>query len=258
MRKIIKLLVGLVLFGVIAHHGYSADEENSATAAKMPAIPKGKESDVKYYTADGGTLFGREALEQMPKAGLVLWLAGNQFFAMDEVVHTFQKQHPGTKVGLITLPPGLLLQAIKAGGWIYAEKDYRELPDIYASVNLGHLKQLKASGAMDSYFVYMLAATQVANAQPDGYTLVVLTSSALAINQHLYKQINYSPENDFTPICLYVKSPLILAVTPSMPIKLPGSSSAGPTTLSRLSPGVTLRVSPIMLLAITFSGRGRK
>ena len=65
----------------------------------------------------------------------------------------------------------------------------------------------------------MLAATQVANAQPDGYTLVVLTSSALTINQHLYKQINYSPENDFTPICLYVKSPLILAVTPSMPIK---------------------------------------
>jgi tripartite-type tricarboxylate transporter receptor subunit TctC len=48
----------------------------------------------------------------------------------------------------------------------------------------------------------MLAATQVANAQPDGHTLVVLTSSALAINQHLYKQINYSPENDFTPICL--------------------------------------------------------
>ena len=36
----------------------------------------------------------------------------------------------------------------------------------------------------------MLAATQVANAQPDGHTLVVLTSSALAINQHLYKQIN--------------------------------------------------------------------
>ena len=157
MRKIIKLLVGLVLFGVIAHHGYSADEENSATAAKMPAIPKGKVLYVKYYTADGGTLFGREALEQMPKAGLVLWLAGNQFFAMDEVVHTFRnKQHPGTKGrSLITLPPGLLLQAIKAGGWIYAEKDYRELPDIYASVNLGHLKQLKASGAMDSYFVYM-------------------------------------------------------------------------------------------------------
>jgi len=36
----------------------------------------------------------------------------------------------------------------------------------------------------------MLAAQQVATATPDGHTLVVLTSSALSINQHLYKQMN--------------------------------------------------------------------
>jgi tripartite-type tricarboxylate transporter receptor subunit TctC len=65
----------------------------------------------------------------------------------------------------------------------------------------------------------MLAANQVANAAPDGHTLVVLTSSALAINQWLYKQINYNPEADFTPISLYVKSPLILVVNPSIPVK---------------------------------------
>jgi ABC-type molybdate transport system substrate-binding protein len=97
----------------------------------------------------------------MPKAALVLWLAGNQFFAMDDVVHVFQAQHPGTTVGLITLPPGLLLQAIKAGGWVYADKEYRGLPDVYASVNLGHLKQLKASGAMESYMVYMHNELQI-------------------------------------------------------------------------------------------------
>ena len=161
MRTIIKLFVGLVLFVMTPHHGYSAGEETDATVAKMPAVPKGKETDVKYYAAEGGTLIGREAFEQMPKAGLLLWLAGNQFFAMDDVVHTFQKQHPDTTVGLITLPPGLLLQAIKAGGWVYAEKDYRGLPDVYASVNLGHLKQLKASGAMDSYMVYMHNELQI-------------------------------------------------------------------------------------------------
>ena len=65
----------------------------------------------------------------------------------------------------------------------------------------------------------MLAATQVANAPADGHTLVVLTSSALAINQWLYKQINYNPEADFTPVSLYVKSPLILVVNPSIPAK---------------------------------------
>jgi tripartite-type tricarboxylate transporter receptor subunit TctC len=65
----------------------------------------------------------------------------------------------------------------------------------------------------------MLAATQVAQSQPDGHTMVVLTSSALAINQALYKQLNYNPETDFTPISLYVKSPLILVVNPSLPPK---------------------------------------
>jgi tripartite-type tricarboxylate transporter receptor subunit TctC len=65
----------------------------------------------------------------------------------------------------------------------------------------------------------MLAANYVANAPADGHTLVVLTSSALAINQWLYKQINYNPEADFTPISLYVKSPLILVVNPSIPAK---------------------------------------
>jgi tripartite-type tricarboxylate transporter receptor subunit TctC len=65
----------------------------------------------------------------------------------------------------------------------------------------------------------MIAATQVAQSPPDGHTLVVLTSSGLAINQALYKQINYNPETDFTPISLYVKSPLILVVNPELPIK---------------------------------------
>ncbi len=97
----------------------------------------------------------------MSKASLVLWLAGNQFFAMDDVVQAFQKNHPGTTVGLITLPPGLLLQAIKTGGWIYGDTAYRGLPDVYASVNLGHLKQLKTAGIMESYMVYMHNELQI-------------------------------------------------------------------------------------------------
>jgi tripartite-type tricarboxylate transporter receptor subunit TctC len=65
----------------------------------------------------------------------------------------------------------------------------------------------------------MLAANAVAAAPPDGHTLVVLTSSALAINPTLYKQISYDPNNDFIPISLYVKSPFILVVNPSIPVK---------------------------------------
>src|SRR5262249_30872826 len=64
----------------------------------------------------------------------------------------------------------------------------------------------------------MVAAQAVATAPPDGHTLVVLTSGALAINPALYKQINYDP-NDFVPIAYYVKSPFILIVDPNTPVK---------------------------------------
>jgi hypothetical protein len=65
-----------------------------ANPIKMPAIPEGKETDIKIYANGDGTIVGREALEQMPKAGLNLWLAGNQFFAMDDVIGGFHKLEP--------------------------------------------------------------------------------------------------------------------------------------------------------------------
>ena len=127
-----------------------------AAASRYAVIPPNKDTDLKLYEANGNVVAGAAALGRMQKdAQLILWLAGNQFFAMDEVVHAFQKQAPGTTVGLITLPPGLLLEAIEKGGWTYGGVEYPGLPDVYASVNLGHLKKLKAMGLADAYGVYM-------------------------------------------------------------------------------------------------------
>jgi len=156
MKKIFAVLLGLAV--LVSNANGQVAQPNGAI---MPALPKGKETDVKFYSTDGSAVTGRVAFERMTKAGLVLWLAGNQFFAMDDVVHAFQKEYPGTTVGLITLPPGLLLQAIKTGGWIYGDTAYRGQPDVYASVNLGHLKQLKTSGIMESYMVYMHNELQI-------------------------------------------------------------------------------------------------
>ena len=64
----------------------------------------------------------------------------------------------------------------------------------------------------------MLAAQYVANAAPDGYTLLVSTSSAMAINLTLYKQVNYAVK-DFTPVSYYLKSPFILVTNPDLPAK---------------------------------------
>jgi ABC-type molybdate transport system substrate-binding protein len=127
-----------------------------AVASKYAKMPPKKDSDLKLYRADGRVESGPAAFGRMQQdAQVILWLAGNQFFAMDDVVRAFQKQNPGTAVGLITLPPGLLLEAIEKGGWVYDGKEYPGLPDVYASVNLGHLKKLKAAGLADRYAVYM-------------------------------------------------------------------------------------------------------
>jgi tripartite-type tricarboxylate transporter receptor subunit TctC len=65
----------------------------------------------------------------------------------------------------------------------------------------------------------MLAASMVAAAPPDGHTLVVSTSTAMAINPVLYKKVNYDAEKDFAPISFYVKSPFILVVNNDLPVK---------------------------------------
>ena len=134
----------------------AAPQAAAKSAAALAVIPPKKDNDLKLYYADGRVIKGAEALGRMQQdAELILWLAGNQFFAMDDVVRAFQAQNRGVDVGLITLPPGLLLSAIEKGGWTYGGKDYPGRPDVYASVNLGHLKKLKQAGMMREYATYM-------------------------------------------------------------------------------------------------------
>ena len=58
----------------------------------------------------------------------------------------------------------------------------------------------------------------VAKAPPDGYTLLLGTSS-LAINPALYRRMPYDPVRDLVPIVLLVRTPNVLAVTPSLPVR---------------------------------------
>ncbi len=65
----------------------------------------------------------------------------------------------------------------------------------------------------------VLAAHIVAKAQPDGYTLLMGTSTPLAINATLHHKLSYNPGKDFVPLALVANVPFVLIVTPSLPVK---------------------------------------
>ena len=52
-----------------------------------------------------------------------------------------------------------------------------------------------------------LGAEQVARSEPDGYTIMIATSTTLAINKTLYKKLPYDPVKDFAPISLVAAVP---------------------------------------------------
>ncbi len=65
----------------------------------------------------------------------------------------------------------------------------------------------------------IVAVNAVKNTPADGHTLLVGTSAALALNQTTYKQLPYDAAKDFVPVAVYLKSPFILIVHPSLPVR---------------------------------------
>ena len=64
-----------------------------------------------------------------------------------------------------------------------------------------------------------IGAEQVARSEPDGYTIMIATSTTLAINKTLYKKLPYDPMKDFAPISLVAEVPFALIVNPLIPAK---------------------------------------
>src|SRR6516164_1221792 len=60
-------------------------------------------------------------------------------------------------------------------------------------------------------------AAAVANAKPDGYTILLSVNSALTTNRYLQKNFPFDPKTAFAPITLTSDVALVLAVHPSLP-----------------------------------------
>jgi tripartite-type tricarboxylate transporter receptor subunit TctC len=85
-----------------------------------------------------------------------------------------------------------------------------------------------------------IGMVEAARAEPDGFTLL-LTSSALVVNQALYKNVAYDPAKDFAPIATLPVAPNILAVKSKGSInslsEVVARAKADPGKLNYASPG---------------------
>lgn len=63
-----------------------------------------------------------------------------------------------------------------------------------------------------------IAAAFVAKNPPDGYTLLVVSSS-YSINPSLYPALPFDPVKDLAPVTLLAEAPFLLVVHPSMPVR---------------------------------------
>lgn len=97
-------------------------------------------------------------LEHASNADLVLFMAGNQFMAMDDLIGSFQNRHPKVRrIFYETLPPGLELNQILAGGASFGDTFIDTPPDVYSSVSKTAVRKLADRGFAreDRCFVYL-------------------------------------------------------------------------------------------------------
>ena len=125
-----------------------------AGQAMAEAKDAGHGKDYRTFHTNGDVEFG--SVDDSYTADLVMYLAGNQFMVMHELITDFQKKNPDIEsVYVETIPPGQILQGqLLQQGEIDGQQTAMN-PDIFASVNIGHLKKLNSKNLMDEYAIYI-------------------------------------------------------------------------------------------------------
>jgi tripartite-type tricarboxylate transporter receptor subunit TctC len=114
-----------------------------------------------------------------------------------------------------------------------------------------------------------IGAEAVFAMEPDGYALMASSPSPLAINQWLYKKLNYDPAG-FEPIAMMSRIPNVLLVKPNFPAKTieeflayvkanPGKlnfASQGTGTASHLSGELFMKLSGTKIVHVPYKGTG--
>lgn len=97
---------------------------------RLPVIPDSRRDDLRQ-------------LEIIEQSQLNLFMAGNQFMVMEELVSAFKQIHPEIRyIYYQTLPPGIQLEQILAGGARFHGQRIDAAADIYTSVSEKAMERL--------------------------------------------------------------------------------------------------------------------
>jgi ABC-type molybdate transport system substrate-binding protein/predicted alpha/beta hydrolase family esterase len=120
-------------------------EIDATVEGSYPVIPSSRSEDL-------------HRLHLAEEADLVLFMAGNQFMALAEIIAAFQSKYPSVKnIFYETLPPGLELKQIMAGGAIYNGELLDVYPDIYTSASAKSMQTLESANRIkeNDYHLYL-------------------------------------------------------------------------------------------------------
>lgn len=119
----------------------------------ISAKDAGHGHDYRTFNVNGDIGYGN--IKNSYDSDLVMYLAGNQFMVMEELIKDFQSKNKNIKTVYVeTIPPGQILkkQLLKQGKINGAKTSMT--PDLYASVNINHLKKLNKKGLLNDYIIY--------------------------------------------------------------------------------------------------------
>lgn len=122
-----------------------------AMAGKKDA---GEGHDYRTFHTNGSIDYGK--IGDSYTSDLVMYLAGNQFMVMEDLIKDFQSKNKDIKTVYVeTIPPGQIFKKqILKQGKINGQKT-NQTPDLFASVKIAHLKKLAKKGIMKQGKIYV-------------------------------------------------------------------------------------------------------
>ncbi len=134
-----------------------------SSAVTYPLIPDEREDDL-------------HGLEDIDRAELVIFMAGNQFMAMEALMAAFRERCPG--IGPIyyeTLPPRMELRQILAGGAMFRGRLIDAAADVYTSVSIQGVETLAEAGLVDKNACFAYLRNRISLMVPAGNPLGLKT-----------------------------------------------------------------------------------